>query len=317
MRKRRTGEGAHRPVSGRQRTVGTGWDRMAHWRDERSGDTGDLWHRALIDPALLDVVGTVRRLRILDLACGNGYLARRFANEGASMVVGVDASIPTIRTAQARERASPEGVRFEAGDAAHLRFADRTFDLVVANMALMDIRDGERAIAEVARVLDPRGRFIFSISHPCFDLDDRSLWVVERGIQPDGAYRDQVWRKIRGYRDERVGKVPWKVAENRTVFTDTYHRTLSTYSRYLRKAGLVISRIEEPAPRPELLRGSPQGPYIAEIPLHLVVEAVPRTDVRPASRTSVGSRAGGGRRSGLRGRTPGTGSARRGSRTGS
>ena len=50
----------------------TGWDQMAEWWDEQLGDTGDLWHRALIDPPMLELAGDVDGLRILDLACGNG-----------------------------------------------------------------------------------------------------------------------------------------------------------------------------------------------------------------------------------------------------
>ena len=34
-----------------------GWDALAKWRDSRMGEAGDLWHRALIDPALLAVLG--------------------------------------------------------------------------------------------------------------------------------------------------------------------------------------------------------------------------------------------------------------------
>ncbi|MFZ0699940.1 MAG: hypothetical protein WAN74_07135, partial [Thermoplasmata archaeon] len=44
--------------------------------------------------------------------------------------------------------------------------------------------------------------------------------------------------------------------------------------------GLVILRMEEPAPKPELIQKSTQGRLIAEIPLHLVVEAAP-WDSRP------------------------------------
>jgi hypothetical protein len=50
---------------------------MAAWYDDKQGDGGDLWHRALIDPALLQVLGSVSGERVLDFACGNGYLARR------------------------------------------------------------------------------------------------------------------------------------------------------------------------------------------------------------------------------------------------
>jgi len=55
------------------------WGRMAGWYDAKQGDTGDFWHRTLIDPTFLRVVGDVRGLYVLDLGCGNGYLSRRFA----------------------------------------------------------------------------------------------------------------------------------------------------------------------------------------------------------------------------------------------
>lgn len=262
----------------------SGWDTMAGWRDQRMGETGDLWHRAIIDPTLLAVIGPVQGLRVLEIGCGSGYLSRRFASAGAQ-AVGIDASAPTIGIARARERADPKGVRYEILDASHLDgLGARSFDLVVANMALMDIPDVAGTVCEAARVLDRRGRFVFSISRPCFDLDAQSMWVVELAQTPSGAFANTVWRKVSEYRNEIRRPVPWHVSETETVFTDSYHRTLSTYSRYLREAGLAITRLEEPAPLPEALEGSPQGPMIAEIPLHLVVEAAfhePAGSVRP------------------------------------
>lgn len=59
------------------------WEELAAWYDEKMGDEGDLWHRTLIDTGLLQVLGPVRGLELLDLGCGNGYLCRRFAREGA------------------------------------------------------------------------------------------------------------------------------------------------------------------------------------------------------------------------------------------
>ena len=293
------------------------WDRLAAWRDRRTGEQGDLWHRALIDPSLRRVIGPVRGLRVLEVACGNGYLARRLAGQGATEVVGLDRSEASIRRARARERSRPKGVRFEVGDAARLPFPSGRFDLVVVNMGLMDIRDARGALAEAARVLGPAGRLVFSISHPCFDLDDRSLWSVERGFGSDGIYRDVVWRKVRGYREERRTRVPWRTGPRTVVWTDSYHRTLATYSRYLQEAGLAILRLEEPAPRAEMLAKSPQGPYLRDIPLHLVVEASPWRRARPASRTRARNRTAGGRRSVGRGRSADSGSGRPGSRRGS
>ncbi len=40
---------------------------------QQQGDEGDLWHRTLIDPTLLRVLGPLEGQHVLDLACGNGY----------------------------------------------------------------------------------------------------------------------------------------------------------------------------------------------------------------------------------------------------
>ncbi len=259
----------------------------------------------------------MKGLRIVEIACGNGYLARRFARSGAESVLALDSSAPTVRFARARERSAPSGARFAVGDAARIPLPTGTTDLVVANMALMDIEDARGTIREVARLLSPRGRFVFSISHPCFDLDERSVWLVERGYDGHGVFRNTVWRKVRGYRREGRTRIPWPTTNGGTVWTDAFHRTLSTYSGYLRSAGLAIARMEEPEPLTEMLEQSPQGAYIAEIPLHLVVEAVPRSTTIRGSRTSGDSPTAVARRSGYRGRTRGSGSSRRGSRPGS
>lgn len=248
-----------------------GWEALAKWRDFRMGERGDLWHRALIDPTLLAVLGSIRGRRVLDVACGNGYLTRRFRRQGASRAVGVDASLASIRLAQKREAAHPSGAEFIHGDAARLaQFGDGSFDRIVANMALMDIPDASPTIREIGRLLAPKGRLVFSINHPCFEVDERSAWLIERL-----PYVENIARKVENYRKERPVRAAWKISETETAYTIGYHRTLATYSRYLRNAGLAIVQMAEPAPKPELLRKSTQGRLIAEIPLHLVVEAVP------------------------------------------
>ena len=292
------------------------WNRIARLRDLRTGDRGDLWHRGMIDPAVRRLVGRVRGLRLLDLACGNGYLARSFAARGAREVVGLDRSTASIRFARARERRRPRGVRFHVGVATALPFPAASFDRVVANMALMDFEDAAGAIREVARVLAPGGRFVFSVCHPCFDVDDRSAWSVERGYDAGGFY-ERVYRKVRRYRDERRTRSPWRLPSGEVAWTEAFHRTLATYGRYLHDAGLAIAQLEEPLPDAEVVRASPQGPYLREIPLHLVVEAVPVAAATGGSRTPGRSRPGAARRSGSRARSARTGSARPGARSGS
>lgn len=246
----------------------SGWKQMAEWWDEKLGDDGDLWHRALIDPPLVQLVGQVNGLRLLDLACGNGYLSRRFARQGAT-VTAVDANEPLLERVRQREAQEPLGITYHVADAAHLEMLeDGTFDVVVCNMALMDIEDAAGAIQEVARVLRPQGRFVASLAHPCFDKVKTSGWEIER-IYPITT----IWRKMSRYRDLTVDEVPWMIGPEQVVPTSAYHRPLSWYFRTLRASGLVVAALEEPPPTEEFLANDPQGAWIAEVPLHCVIEA--------------------------------------------
>lgn len=245
-----------------------GWDQMTDWWDENIGDEGDLWHRTLIDPPLLRLVGEVNGLHLLDLACGNGYLSRRFARQGA-IVTGMDANAPLIERARAREAREPLDITYHVADAARLgMLADNAFDLVVCNMALMDIENATGAIQEIARVLEPKGRFVASLSHPCFDKVDTSGWEIEY-IYPTTT----TWRKMSHYREIVAADLPWQQVSGQIVYTRAYHRPLSWYFRTLRASGLVVAALEEPEPTEEFMAASQQGPWIAEIPLHCVIEA--------------------------------------------
>ena len=46
------------------------WEDISDWYDKKQGDEGDLWHRALIDPMLIRLVGSVEGKDMLDLGCG-------------------------------------------------------------------------------------------------------------------------------------------------------------------------------------------------------------------------------------------------------
>ena len=247
-----------------------GWDQMADWWDQHLGDDGDLWHRALIDPPLFRLVGEVNQLHVLDLACGNGYLSRRFAHQGA-IVTGVDANAPIVERARARQAQEPQGIIYHVSDAANLQMLkDNSFDLVVCNMGLMDIENAAGAIEEVARVLRSKGRFVASLAHPCFDKVNTSGWQIERISSRTAT----VWRKMSRYREITTDVLPWTTVSDQIVYTPVYHRPLSWYFQTLRASGLVVAAVEEPEPTEEfLLASESQGPWIAEIPLHCVIEA--------------------------------------------
>jgi ubiquinone/menaquinone biosynthesis C-methylase UbiE len=128
---------------------------------------------------LLDRITWRGNERVLDVGCGRGLLAVAAAHRvpGGS-VVGVDIWNPTALTGNRADsvfhNAEVEGVtnRVEAkqGDARQLPFADASFDVVVSNYVVHELKtreDRQRMMREVARVLKPGGRvalidFIFT-----------------------------------------------------------------------------------------------------------------------------------------------------------
>jgi ubiquinone/menaquinone biosynthesis C-methylase UbiE len=172
------------------------WDELSSWYDAKQGENGDLWHRALIDPVLIKLVGKVEGSDVLDLGCGNGYLSRRFSKEGAK-VTAVDSSASMFQCAKAHDRSNKHGITYAVSNSADLHFLqNESFDIVFANMSLMDMENAEGAIKEVARVLRKHGRFVASISHPCFDNGRNSGWILERTLEDKGM-RSKMYRKIR------------------------------------------------------------------------------------------------------------------------
>jgi SAM-dependent methyltransferase len=103
--------------------------------------------------------------RVLDLACGPGIYARRFARRlPAGRVVGLDLSRPMLAHAQRRRRDEALG-NFDLvrGSALHLPFAAARFDVVNCCGALHLFPDVPQALAEVRRVLAPGGRFTAAV----------------------------------------------------------------------------------------------------------------------------------------------------------
>jgi ubiquinone/menaquinone biosynthesis C-methylase UbiE len=246
-----------------------GWEALSDWYDKKQGDSGDLWHRALIDPVLIRLVGDVSEKKILDLGCGNGYLSRKFAKVGAQ-VTAIDSSSSMVANARNHDPNNELKITYSVTGADHLGALEKEiFDVVFANMTLMDIENAEGAINEVSRVLKKNGRFVASISHPCFDNGKSSGWILEKTY-----LQTIVSRKITAYRKLAFEEYPWRISEKERGWTRGYHRPLNWYGKIMKKAGLAITALEEPEPTAEFLQNEQEGTWFLEVPLHLVFEAL-------------------------------------------
>jgi toxoflavin synthase len=63
------------------------------------------------------VLGSVRGLAVLDVACGDGYYTRAMKRQGAARVMGVDSSPPMITYTTREEEAHPLGIAYIVGEA--------------------------------------------------------------------------------------------------------------------------------------------------------------------------------------------------------
>ena len=98
-------------------------------------------------------------MRVLDFGCGPGSITFGFAEVVApGNVVGVD--FQPSQVAQAQHLLGERGLsnlRFEVADAYELPFPDNSFDAVFAHAVLWHLREPERALSEMRRVLRAGG----------------------------------------------------------------------------------------------------------------------------------------------------------------
>jgi SAM-dependent methyltransferase len=117
-----------------------------------------------LEQALLDLRGVPAR--VLDLATGTGYAARRLKRQYPNAeVIGVDASPEMVAIARHNAQAEDLDIHFEVGDAAKLGFEDAGFDLVLSQNA-------PPFCDEMLRLLRPRGKalLVYSFGGPWVEL---------------------------------------------------------------------------------------------------------------------------------------------------
>lgn len=116
--------------------------------------------------------------RVCDLCCGEGYLSRYLLTRGAREVVGIDSSSALIEVA--RHRAPAAELSYRVDDAQMLRsVSDGEFDVVVSQMAMMDVADSRKMFAAVRRVLVTGGPFVFRCCIPALRVG-RSMFETRR-----------------------------------------------------------------------------------------------------------------------------------------
>lgn len=215
------------------------WEALAQWWDDAIGDG---------NPAQFAVEDTTRRflglspgMRVLDIGCGAGRIARQLAAEGA-VVTGIDQSQAFLERARERAREAAGEMTFmhvNAGDRdALLALGRRCFDAAVCTFALMDMPEIEPLAAALPELLVPGGRFVFTVAHPAFNSGDaRMMAEAELGDAPTFSIRITDYLTPRA--DEAIG------VHGQPLEQWVFHRPLDLLLNTFFDQGFALDRLAE------------------------------------------------------------------------
>jgi len=182
-------------------------------------------------PRILQELAPVAGKHVLDLGCGEGYVARLLAQAGARSVFGIDISSEMVgRAQQAAAGGTGCPMTFRSGNATNFQdFPREHFDRVIAVFMVSYLTCAE--MTEVFRTVRARlardGRFIFAVPHPFLPY----VRPLEKPVYFDSKGRDYfagVDESYEGYIWRRDGK---------PVPVSYMHKTFADYFTALAAAG--------------------------------------------------------------------------------
>lgn len=211
------------------------WDAEARaYQDEHGeflGDADLLWCPEGLREADVHLLGEVAGKDVLEVGCGAAQGARWLVSAGAR-VTAFDVSYGQLLESRRLDARSGVAVpRVVQADAQYLPFRDAGFDLVVSAFGgIPFVADSARTLRELARVLRPGGRLVFSVTHPI-------RWVFPDDPGPAGL-------TVRQSYFDRTPYVEVDAAGD-AVYVE-HHRTLGDRIREIVAAGLVFEDLVEP-----------------------------------------------------------------------
>ncbi|MFI5333862.1 MAG: class I SAM-dependent methyltransferase [Chlamydiales bacterium] len=212
------------------------WETSSRWYDKIVGPKGHYYHQKVVLPGIMKLLNLNPGAKVVDLACGQGVLARHLP-KGVSYL-GIDASPSLIRSAETA-KVSPLHRFLTADLTKPLRLDQRDFSHATIILALQNISDPKQVLQNASHLLKEGGQLLIVLSHPCFRIPRQSSWQV------DEAKKLQ-FRRIDRYLSPL--KIPIQTHPGqgeKSPETWSYHHPLSSYSKWLEESGFVIELIDE------------------------------------------------------------------------
>jgi SAM-dependent methyltransferase len=194
------------------------------------GDTDFVWCPEGLREADAQLLGEVAGQRVLEVGAGAAQCSRWLADHFAHPVA-VDLSAVQLDHARALDRRTGHRTRLVLADAEALPFADHSFDLACSAFGAVPFSaDSAAVMREVARVLRPGGRWVFSVTHPV-------RWCFADDPGPSGLVVEHSYFYRRAYVEQD---------DTGTATYTEHHRTIGDRVAEIVAAGLRLEAIVEP-----------------------------------------------------------------------
>jgi ubiquinone/menaquinone biosynthesis C-methylase UbiE len=214
----------------------TSWQGVAKSYSNQIGQKGDYYHQQVILPNLIRLLELKPKTRLLDLACGEGILARSIPAIGEYL--GYDISPSLVEEARSKDIAPNH--YYGVGDVTkELTIRKSGFDRATIILALQNIKQPFKAIRNAGKHLVSGGRLIIVLNHPSFRIPQHSGWGTDKENKLQ-------YRKVDSYMtalEIAIDSNPFFGKNNRKTYS--YHYPLSVYSEMIFDAGFLLEKIEE------------------------------------------------------------------------
>jgi len=210
------------------------WDETADTyqaeHGEFLGDRRFIWGPEGLNEAEARLLGDVAGRQVLEIGCGAGQCGRWLIAQGAH-AVGLELSWRQLSHSRRLDHKTHVVLSAVQADAGQLPFVAHSFDLVCSSYgALPFVADAPAVLREIARVLRPGGRFVFSVSHPI-------RWSFPDDPGDTGLVANHSYFDRRAYVEQDDHGVATYVE---------HHRTLGDWVQGIVAAGLRLVDLVEP-----------------------------------------------------------------------
>ncbi len=213
----------------------TSWQKVSKWYNKIVGEDGHYFHQQIVIPNLQRILDIGPTDKLLDLACGQGILARSI-NENAQYV-GLDLSTDLINSARNQDR-NPKH-KFYVNDISKEIDSKDRFNKAAIVLAIQNIRYVDGVFKNVNNLLDKNGKLVIVMNHPAFRIPRHSFWEI-----------DNVNKTQKRSSDTYMSRLEIPIMANpglgdRSERTWSFHMPISEYTKLLKNNGFVIEDIEE------------------------------------------------------------------------